>query len=55
MNVKVTVELPRFIYDIYADAARELDKYTVEQVMSGALQAYAQLIFNDLKEKGELT
>ena len=54
MDVKVTVEIPQVIYDIYANAAKELKDYTVEQVISGALQAYAQLIFNDMRERGEL-
>ena len=42
------------IYDIYADAAKMLGNYTTEQVMSGALGAYAQYLFEDMRSNGEL-
>lgn len=54
MDIKATIEAPQFIYDIYAAAAaKELKDYTTEQVMSGALHAYAQYLFDDMKASGE--
>ena len=55
MDVKVTVTVPQLICDIYADAAKNLGNYTVEQVMSSALHAYAQYLFEEMKASGELT
>ena len=55
MERKVTIEVPDFIYEIYAAAAEKLDGYTTEQVMSGALGAYAQYLFEEMAKNGELT
>lgn len=55
MEVKATVTVPQLIYDIYAEAAKNLGNYTVEQVMSSALHAYAQYLFEEMKASGELT
>ena len=52
--VKATVEVPRLIYDIYADAAKLLAGPTVEQVMSAALHAYAQHLVEEMRANGEL-
>lgn len=54
MEVKATVTVPQVIYDIYAEAAKNLGNYTVEQVMSSALHAYAQYLFEEMKASGEL-
>lgn len=55
MEVKATVTVPQVIYDIYVEAAKNLGNYTVEQVMSSALHAYAQYLFEEMKASGELT
>ena len=52
--IDVTVSMPKLIYDIYAEAAKKLEGYTVENVLSGALQAYAQYLFEEMVENGEL-
>ena len=52
--VKIEVEVPRLIYDIYADTARLLPGYSVEQVMSAALHAYAERIVQQMLANGEL-
>ena len=54
MNIDVTVSVPKLIYDIYADAAKKLGTYTVEQVMSSALHAYAQYLFEEMMSNSEL-
>ena len=54
MEVKATVTVPQVIYDIYVEAAKNLGNYTVEQVMSSALHAYAQYLFEEMKASGEL-
>ena len=54
MNIGVMVMVPRFIYDIYADAAKALGDCGVDRVMAGALQAYAQYLFEDMQAKGEM-
>ena len=54
MEVKATVTVPQMIYDIYVAAARDLGNYTVEQVMSSALHAYAQYLYEEMKANGEL-
>lgn len=55
LDIKITEEVPQLIYDIYAAAAKELKGYTTEQVMSAALQAYAQYLFEEMRANGELT
>ena len=55
MDVKATITVPKIIYDIYADAAKRLGDYSVEQVMSSALHAYAQYLFEEMQASGELT
>ena len=57
MFKKVTVTVPDLIYDIYADAAKNLtnEGYTIELVMSAALQAYAQYLFEELIADGTIT
>ncbi len=55
MDIGTTVIVPKFIYDIYANAAKRLGDYTTEQVMSGALQAYAQYLVDEMRANGELT
>ncbi len=52
--VDVTVSVPKLIYDIYARAAQKLKGYSVEDVLSGALQAYAQYLFEEMVANGEL-
>ena len=54
MEIKVTVTVSQFIYDIYTDAAKNLGDYTVERVMSSALHAYAQYLFEEMSITGEL-
>lgn len=54
MMIDVTVSVPIPIYDIYANAAKKLTGYTVSEVMSGALEAYAQYLFNEMMSQGEL-
>ena len=54
MDIDITVTVPQFIYNIYADAAKDLGNYSVAQVMSCALQAYAQHLFAEMQEDGEL-
>ncbi len=54
MEFQVTVTVPKLIYDIYMAAAQEIKACTIEQVMSGALQAYAQYLYEDMCAKGEL-
>ena len=41
MLTDVTVSLPVPIYEIYADAAKRLKVFSVEEVLAGALQALA--------------
>ncbi len=54
MMINVTVSLPTTIFDIYARAANKLKDYSVEQVLSAALHAYAQYLFNEMVANGEL-
>ena len=54
MEVEVTVRVPQFIYDIYADAAKDLGTSDVARIMSGALRAYAQCLFEEMLKNGEL-
>ena len=54
MEVEVTVRVPQLIYDIYADAAKNLGISDVEHIMSSALLAYAQHLFEEMLENGEL-
>ena len=54
MDIGTTVLVPRFIYDIYAKAAKILGNYTTEQVMSSALQAYAQNLAAEMRANGKL-
>ena len=54
MDIGITVLVPRFIYDIYANAAKRLGNYTTVQVMSSALQAYAQNLAEEMHANGEL-
>ncbi len=55
MEIQATVTVPRFTYDIYAAAAEELKDYTVEQVMSSALHAYAQYLYEEMRNSSQLT
>lgn len=54
MDIEVTVKIPHLIYNIYADAAKDLGDYSVEQVMSCALQAYAQHLLEEMLTNGEV-
>lgn len=54
MDIEVTVKIPQFIYNIYANAAKDLGNYSVERVMSCALHAYAQHLFEEMLANGEL-
>lgn len=54
MLTDVTVSLPVPIYEIYADAAKRLKVFSVEEVLAGALQAYAQYLFEEMMRNGEL-
>lgn len=54
MMIDITVSVPKPIYDIYADAAKRLKGYSVEEVISASLQAYAQYLFDEMMETGEL-
>lgn len=53
MMIDITVSVPKPIYDIYANAAKKLKGYSVAEVMSGALQAYAQYLFDEMMKSGE--
>lgn len=55
MQIDVTVTVPKLIYDIYANAAETLGNCSTAQVMSGALQAYAQFLFEEMQANGELS
>ena len=55
MEIEARVMIPKPIYDIYAAAAKFLGDHSVEQVMSAALQAYAQHLFQEMLSNGELT
>lgn len=50
--IDVTVSVPKLIYDIYADAAKRLKGYSVEDVLAAALQAYAQYLFDEMTAAG---
>ena len=39
MKVEVTMQVPELIYEIYAEAAKELGNISVEQAMASALHA----------------
>ena len=54
MEVEVTVKIPQIIYDIYAAAAKDIGNYSVEQVMSSALLAYAQHLYEEMLAGGQL-
>ncbi len=54
MEMQVKLKVPKLIYDIYLSAAEQLDGYTVEQVMSSALHAYAQCLYEEMVADGEL-
>ena len=54
MEIDVNVRVPKFIYDIYVDASKDIGKYSVEQVMSSALVAYAQYLFQEMISNGDL-
>ena len=55
MEIETRVFVPKPIYDLYAEAAKFLGDLSTEQVMSAALQAYAQHLFQDMLSSGELT
>ncbi len=50
MQISTTITVPRFIYELYSDVAKDLGDHTPEQAMSSALTAYAQHIFHEMKE-----
>ena len=52
--IDVKLSIPKPIYDIYANAAKGLKGYSVEDILSAALQAYAQYLFDEMHAKGEL-
>lgn len=56
MYKEVTLTVPQFIYDIYAEAAKDLidSGYTIERVMSVALHAYAQHLFEEMIADGTI-
>lgn len=56
MYQEVKLVIPQVIYDIYADAAKNLSDsgYTIEQVMSAALHAYAQHLFEEMIADGTI-
>lgn len=54
MEIETRVTVPKPIYDIYSEAAKFLGDLSVEQVMSAALQAYAQHLFQEMLSNGEL-
>lgn len=54
MDIKVTVKVPQFICNIYEAAAKDLGDFSVENVMSCALHAYAQHLFEEMLADGEL-
>ena len=54
MDIEVVVKIPEFIYDIYANAAKDIGDTSVEWVMSCALHAYAQHLFEEMLANGEI-
>lgn len=54
MEIETRVTVPKPIYDIYSEAAKFLGDHSVEQVMSAALEAYAQHLFQEMMANGEL-
>lgn len=53
MTLDIHVTVPKYIYDIYADAARKLGNFTTSQVMSAALVAYAQHLAEEMQSTSE--
>lgn len=53
MMIDVTISVPKPIYDIYVAAAQKLTGYSVTEAMAGALQAYAQYLFDEMMANGE--
>lgn len=54
MDIEITVKIPQFIYNIYEAAAKDLGDLPVERVMSCALHAYAQHLYEEMLASGEL-
>lgn len=52
--IDVKLSIPKPIYDIYANAAKQLIGYSVEDVLSASLEAYAQLLFDEMRSNGDL-
>ena len=52
MGKPITIVVPDFIYDIYEDAANALGDISLPEVMSAALQAYAQFLFEEMRDDG---
>lgn len=52
--VDVTISLPEPVYNIYKYAAKSMNNCSVEEMVSVALQAYAQYIFEEMVENGEI-
>jgi hypothetical protein len=56
MTLDIHVTVPKYIYDIYADAARRLGgKFTTSQVMSAALLAYAEHLAQEVQTEDSLS
>ena len=54
MVIYATVSVPETIYNIYEEAAKRLGNSNVEAVLSGALQAYAQYLFEEMRSSDEI-
>lgn len=51
MTLDIHVTVPKYIYDIYSDAAQRLGNCTTQQVMSAALLAYAQYLAEEIQSE----
>ena len=54
MGKPVMIVVPDFIYGIYEEAAKILGNTTTAEAMCSALITYAQLIFEEMEQEGQL-
>lgn len=55
MNVSVTIELPKVIYDIYEATAETIGSCTAGQVISTVLRQYTWNIVDEMRKGGLLS
>lgn len=54
MDIVTYIQVPSFIYNIYSNAAEIIGNCTTEDVLSYALTAYANYLFEDMVNNGEI-